>query len=376
MSIDRWSIASPVFDTAAMEQLPSRDVMYRALADRDRTFEGVFFVAVRTTSVFCRPGCPARTPMRANVEFFGSVAECLHAGYRPCRRCHPLEPAARPPDWVERARRMAEEHVDRRLGAADLRAADIDPVRVARYFRTHYGMTFQAYHRAYRMGLALRGIRAGATVGAAADATGYESESGFRSAFVAVFGRPPTRVGDAATDLRARWLSTPLGPMLAIASADGIVLFEFVDRRGLPAELAALRRETSGAVIPGDNGHLDRLADWLGRYFAGTSAAVDLPLALRGSPFQRSVWTELSGIPAGQTRSYAELAATIGAPRAVRAVARANGANRLALLIPCHRVVGSDGSPTGYGGGVWRKRWLLEHERRHWAVAAQAVRTA
>jgi len=360
-----------------MQQLPSGDVMYRAVANRDRSFEGVFFVAVRTTGVFCRPGCPARTPLRANVEFFGTVSGCLHAGYRPCRRCHPLEPAARPPDWVERARRLAEQHVDRRLVAGDLRAANIDPVRAARYFKTHYGMTFQAYHRAYRMGLALRGIRAGATVGAAADATGYESESGFRSAFVAVFGGPPTVVAGGATgDLRARWLPTPLGPMLAIASGEGIVLLEFVDRRGLPAELAALRRETGGAIVPGDSDHLDRLAEWLDRYFAGAAADVDVPIAVRGSPFRRSVWSQLLDIPAGQTRSYAELAATIGAPRAARAVARANGANRISLLVPCHRVVGSDGSPTGYGGGLWRKRWLLEHERRHWAAATPAVRTA
>jgi AraC family transcriptional regulator of adaptative response/methylated-DNA-[protein]-cysteine methyltransferase len=356
-----------------MTLLPPSDVMFRAIAQRDRTFEGMFFVAVRTTGIFCRPGCPARTPLERNVEFLATVAECLQAGYRPCRRCRPLHTEPDAPAWLADALALAEGRLERRLTSHDLRAAGIDPVRASRYFRRRYGLTFQAFHRARRMGAGLREIRSGATLGAAADATGYESESGFRSAFVAVFGAPPTRIGAGSGGMfQAQWLSTPLGPMLAIAGDDGVALLEFVDRRGLPRELERLARRLPGAVIPGSNAHLERVAAWLERYFAGEVTAPDVPLRLDGSPFQRTVWQALQQIPPGTTRSYGELARLVGHPEAARAVARANGANQLALLVPCHRVVGADGSPTGYGGGLWRKRWLLEHERRSGQVGSSA----
>jgi AraC family transcriptional regulator, regulatory protein of adaptative response / methylated-DNA-[protein]-cysteine methyltransferase len=363
--ISRWSVAGNAGDTAGMSLMPPAEIMYRAVADRDTSFEGVFFVAVRTTGVFCRPGCPARTPFAANVEFFASVGECLQAGYRPCRRCRPLQPRHDVPAWLPAALALAESRVERRLTAADLRSAGIDPVAAARYFKRRYGLTFQAFHRARRMGVGLREIRSGATLGAAADTTGYESESGFRSAFVSVFGAAPSRLGArGGTIAHAAWIPTPLGPMLAVAVEDGLALLEFVDRRGLPRELERLARRLGGVVIPGSNEHLVRVENWLAAYFSGEVADPDVPLHLDGSPFQRAVWDALRSIPPGTTRAYGELARELGRPEAVRAVARANGANQLALVVPCHRVVGADGSPTGYGGGLWRKRWLLEHEQR------------
>jgi AraC family transcriptional regulator of adaptative response/methylated-DNA-[protein]-cysteine methyltransferase len=317
--------------------------------------------------VFCRPGCAAKTPRPENVAFYSSVKECLVAGYRPCKRCRPLDRDGQSPAWVERARRLAEETVDRRIANADLRAEGIDPARATRYFKTHYGLTFQAYQRAHRMGLALKGVRAGATIGELADAAGYESESGFRSAFTSVFGAAPTRISaDAEAPLRARWLETPLGPMLAVASATELHLLEFADRRALPAELEALRREVGGSVVPGSTPILDGVAEWLPRYFAGVPIESPVPLRIRGSELERRVWEALTRIPIGVTRTYGELAAEIGMAGAARAVGGACGRNRVAILIPCHRVVGADGALTGYGGGLWRKRWLLDHERRHW----------
>jgi AraC family transcriptional regulator of adaptative response/methylated-DNA-[protein]-cysteine methyltransferase len=363
--ISRWSVADGAGDTAGMSLMPPAEIMYRAVADRDTSFEGVFFVAVRTTGVFCRPGCPARTPFAANVEFYAGVGECLQAGYRPCRRCRPLQSGHDVPAWLPTALALAESRVERRLTAADLRSAGIDPVAAARYFKRRYGLTFQAFHRARRMGVGLREIRSGATLGAAADTTGYESESGFRSAFVSVFGAAPSRLGaSGGTVAHAAWIPTPLGPMLAVAAEDGLVLLEFVDRRGLPRELERLTRRLGGVVLPGSNEHLERVERWLAAYFSGEVADPDVPLRLDGSPFQRAVWNALRSIPPGTTRPYGELARELGRPTAVRAVARANGANQLALVVPCHRVVGADGSPTGYGGGLWRKRWLLEHEQR------------
>jgi AraC family transcriptional regulator of adaptative response/methylated-DNA-[protein]-cysteine methyltransferase len=142
-----------------------------------------------------------------------------------------------------------------------------------------------------------------------------------------------------------------------------VCLLEFVDRRSLKTQIATLRRHFPLPVVPGTNDALDRLEQELEEYFAGERASFDVPLLSRGTPFQASVWKLLREIPPGETRSYADLARDLGRPTAVRAVARANGDNRLSILIPCHRVIGSDGSPTGYAGGIWRKQWLLAHER-------------
>jgi len=343
--------------------LPSRDEMLAALLGKDSRYDGVFLAGVRTTGIFCRPACGARKPRPENVEFFADASAALHAGYRPCRRCRPLDRAGAPPAWVSGLLAQVERDPERRLRAADLRVLGVHPARAARWFKAHYGLTFQGWHRARRVGRALRCLREGGGVGRAADRGGYESESGLREAFVKLFGAPPTRVPGRPL-LAARWLATPLGPMLAIACDAGVCLLEFVERRALAAQIATLRRRVPGVVVPGDHPHLRALEAQLADWFAGRRATLDVPVHAPGTDFQRAVWQELRRIPAGETRSYAQVARAIGRPSALRAVARANGDNRMALLIPCHRVIGSDGSLTGYGGGVWRKEWLLAHERR------------
>jgi AraC family transcriptional regulator of adaptative response/methylated-DNA-[protein]-cysteine methyltransferase len=192
---------------------------------------------------------------------------------------------------------------------------------------------------------------------------GFDSDSGFREAFARVFGDAPGRSRDKAV-LTARWLESPLGPMLAIASETGLVLLEFVDRRALETELGELKRQFSSAIVPGDNPILERTARQLAEYFAGTRSAFDIPLDPRGSDFERRVWQALLSIPHGRTDSYLGIATSVGSPAASRAIGRANGRNRIAIVIPCHRVIRSDGALCGYGGGIWRKQWLLDHERR------------
>lgn len=348
-----------------MNRMPSASTMYRALTDRDASFDGAFVAAIRTTGVFCRPGCGARKPNRENVEFFPTPGDALRAGYRPCRRCQPMDPAHQPPAWVTAALDLADRSLDRRISAGDLRDRGIEPSRVSRYFKSHFGMTFPAYHRARRMGLALQNVRAGAPILLEAVGRGFESESGFRDAFVRLFGVAPTKLPVAgASVLHARWLPTPLGPMLAVASDRGVCMLEFIDRRALVSQIATLRRRAEGPVVPGNHAVLDRLADELRRYFDASLREFSIPIDAPGTPFQRRVWAELCRIPCGETRSYTQVARGIGRAAGVRAVARANGDNRIAILIPCHRVIGADGSPTGYGGGLWRKRWLLDHERR------------
>jgi AraC family transcriptional regulator of adaptative response/methylated-DNA-[protein]-cysteine methyltransferase len=357
-------IESAMSAVSAPVSLPSPRVMYRALTRRDSAYEGVFFAGVKTTGIFCRPTCRAKKPRAENVEFFASIAEALHDGYRPCRLCRPMDRVPAPPPVVIRLLHEVEASPCLRLTDKDLTTLGIDPSTARRRFRAYYGLTFQAYQRARRMGLALHEVRAGKPVIDVQLDGGYASTSGFRGAFRRVFGKPP-RGARAEDCLLARRLDTPLGKMLALADRQGLRLLEFVDRRGLENEIGRLRRRLRCAVVPGSNSTLQSVETQLGRYFAGEQRKFDLPLAPVGSAFQQDVWAALRRIPAGETRSYAEIAAEIGRAGAQRAVGRANGSNNISIVIPCHRVIGADGSLSGYGGGVWRKQRLLDHERAH-----------
>ena len=355
--------------TAAPNSLPSPRTMYRALARRDAAYEGVFFTGVKTTGIFCRPTCKAKKPLPQNVEFFPNVTEALHGGYRPCRLCRPMDGTKPVPPLVEKLRRAVEAAADGRVTDKDLVAMGVEPSTARRRFKAYHGMTFHAYQRARRMGLALRDVKSGKSVIDVQLDRGYESTSGFREAFARVFGAPPRGARDAAC-LFARRLETPLGTMLALADDAGLRLLEFVDRRGLERELMVLRRRLRCAIVPGAHALLDQVAGELTEYFAGQRMEFTVPLAPVGSAFQLRVWAELGRIPPGRTRSYAEMAQRLGIPKGPRAIGRANGSNMLALVIPCHRVINADGTLCGYAGGLWRKQRLLEHERKHAQGAA------
>jgi len=353
-----------------MTKLPSPDVMYRAVVEHDAAFEGIFFVAVTTTGIFCRPTCRVRTPKRQNVEFFASPQDALHAGYRPCRRCRPLDHGRKPPRLVEQLLAAVEADPGERLRDVDLEARGIEPSTARRQFKRYCGMTFQAYHRARRMGLALTGVRKGNTMLDVQLDHGFESGSGFREAFSRLIGTAPSRAQHIDC-LYARWIETPLGSMLALADDRGLALLEFVDRRGLEGELETLRDRLGQRILPGDHRFLGQIEDELAAYFSGRSLDFHTPLVFNGSPFQHAVWHALIAIPPGTTRSYADIAASLGRPAAVRAVGRANGDNPLCIIVPCHRVIGANGALTGYGGGLWRKAWLLDHERTYAGARGQ-----
>lgn len=346
-----------------MNRLPSVPIMYRAMLDRDTTFEGVFYVAVKTTGIFCRPICPARKPKIENVEFFASVQEALYAGYRPCARCSPLEREKKAPELVLRLCEAIEKAPERRITSSDLRSMGIDPSTARRQFLRYYSMTFQAYHRARRMGSALHEIRDGESVIGAQLDHGFESASGFWEAFKQIFGTPPSKA-EEVNCLFAKWIDTPLGAMVAIGNNEGIHVLEFVDRRGLENEISRLRKRAKSFIVPGSNAHLESISKEVKDYYAGISDEFATPLVISGSPFEKAVWNLLRAIPPGETRSYGDMAKELGTPKAMRAVGRANGRNCLAIAIPCHRVIRADGSLCGYGGGIWRKKWLLDHERK------------
>jgi len=358
---DRASAAAQAGLFAA--PLPGRREMERAFLEGDATYDGIFFTAVRTTGIFCRPSCRARKPLVANIEFFPSVREALFAGYRPCKRCDPALPPGAAPDWVKPLLDVVEQHPERRLRDGDLRGLGVDPARARRYFLKNYGMTFQAYCRGRRLAGALRQLRQGEALDDVALGTGWESHSGFREAFARTFGTAPGQGRDTACVMTAA-IETPLGTMIAGATDEGLCLLEFTDRRMLEAQIKRLGTLLRQPLVPGDHAYLTQARDELARYFAGALTAFTVPLVFRGTPFEERVWRELVRIPYGDTCSYAQLAGRVDSPGAQRAVGRANGMNRIAVIIPCHRVVNSDGKLGGYGGGLWRKHWLLALERR------------
>ena len=345
-----------------MRMMPSQLEMNRARRRRDASYDGVFFLAVRTTGVFCRPSCSAKAPRPENVEYFGTARDALQAGYRSCKRCRPMDANGRPPEWVERLLGIVERDPTVRIRDADLRAMSIDPARARRYFSKHYGMTFQVYARARRLGEALTRIRCGADLASVGFDHGYDSASGFRDAFVRTFGGPPGR-GRNGHCILSKMLESPLGRLLVCATSAGICLLEFAGQRTMKTHVKALGRRFRRAVVPGTNAHIEQLAGELEQYFAGQLRQFDVALAQQGTAFQMSVWTELRRIPYGRTISYAELANKVGRHGAHRAVGTANGRNPISIVIPCHRVVNKNGRLGGYGGGLWRKQYLLDLER-------------
>lgn len=348
----------------AMLSSALKQEFYQALLSKDQAYDGIFFVGVKTTEVFCRASCPARKPKFEHCDFYRTTKEALFAGYRPCLRCRPLDMPKQLSETIHLLLQAIDANPEKRWKNADLAVHSIDASTARRQFKKRFGMTFVEYARARRMGLAIKEIRAGKAVLATQLSLGYESSSGFRDAFTKIMGGSPQKVGQAKCLLSAAWLDTPLGPMLAIADEAGLYLLEFVDRRGLEREIERLRLRKEAAILPGITAPIGKITEELLAYFSGSLRQFTTAYHLLGSPFQQTVWQELSRIPYGKTLSYAEEALALGRPQAVRAVANANGANQLSIIIPCHRVIASNGELGGYGGGLHRKKWLLAHEKQ------------
>lgn len=336
---------------------------YQALLARDSHFEGIFFVGVITTGVFCRPTCPARKPKFENCEFFGSAEDALLAAYRPCKRCRPLSLPNELGEVVKLLIEKIEAEPTRRWKEADFENLPLDVSTARRQFKKRFGMTFIQYARARRLGIAGKEIQKGRAVVDAQLEAGYESGSGFRDAFAQIMGASPYKF--SGDPLIAAWLDTPLGPMVSVADDDQLYLLEFTDRKRLEKEIERLQVKTERSILPGHNAVIEQLHTELANYFEGTLKAFSTPVCLIGTAFQEAVWRSLQEVPYGETRSYREIAQTLNNPSAFRAVASANGANQLAIIVPCHRVIRSSGSLAGYGGGLTRKQWLLNHEKKN-----------
>ncbi|MGO8694890.1 MAG: bifunctional transcriptional activator/DNA repair enzyme AdaA [Rectinemataceae bacterium] len=345
--------------------MPSISDMEAAFKNRDASYDGLFYAAVTTTGIFCRPSCPARKPKPENVVFYVSASEALFAGYRPCERCRPLDSSADPP-WVADLLKRVESNPRERIRDAEIRSEGLDPATVRRRFQARFGLSFQAYQRARRLAAAFEAIKGGERIDDAVFDHGYESHSGFRDAFSRLFGAAPGAVArprEGSGDfVRMSWIDSPLGPLIAGATERGVCLLEFSDRRMLETQARILRSRLGLPVAPGTSPHIVQLETELAEYFAGKRKGFEVSIFEPGTTFQERVWQALRQIPFGETISYAALAQAIGEPKSVRAVANANGYNRIAIVVPCHRVIGADGGLGGYGGGIWRKQRLLELE--------------
>ena len=334
--------------------------MLRAVADRDQDWDGLFVFAVSTTGIACRPVCPSRRARPEHLSFFSTLDEARMAGFRPCLRCLP-DSRPREPDWLPRLATLLGSAGDSRITDADLVKAGLDPVRIRRHFRRHHGTTFHAWARGQRVATAQRRLKQGTALDRVIIESGYESHSGFREAFGRLVGAPPGQAR-GGEPVHAISFESPLGSLVAAAVDDGVCLLEFGDIARIEAQAPRLRRWFQGPIVAGPHPHLNQLRHELEEYFAGQRREFAVPLVVRGAPFELGVWAALQQIPFGDTRSYADIARAVDNPKAVRAVGSANGRNRLAIVIPCHRVVNADGRLGGYGGGLWRKTRLLELE--------------
>ena len=334
---------------------------YDALVNRDAAYDGVFFAGVKTTSIFCIATCRARKPKPENVNFYSSFKEAMDDGFRPCKICQPTQNAYEAPDFVEKALKMLKDQPKEKIKDQQLQEAGIQPEALRRWFQKHYHMTFHAYQRMFRINTAFQELQEGKQTTDTAFDAGYESLSGFGYTYKKLMGEAPQHASEAPI-LMSR-LTTPIGPMFACATDEGLCLLEFVDRRMLETEFRDLQRRLKRPILAGENAIIRQAKTELAEYFAGTRQNFSVPLHTPGTEFQQQVWQALLSIPYGKTASYQEQATRIGHSKAVRAVANANGANRIAIIIPCHRVIGKDGKLVGYGGGLERKRWLLEKEQ-------------
>lgn len=345
-----------------METLSTIDqeLAWQQLCERDRT--GRFFYAVTTTGVFCRPECRSRRPLRENVKFFATVGQAQEAGFRACKRCKPTA-WARPLDAV---RKHIESNLDRAVPLVELgRVAGISPFTVQRAFKQEMGVSPLQYQRSLRAGRLRGALKQNGRVTDAIYDAGFGSSS--RAYEGAQLGMTPARFAQGGKGEQIRWCSarSPFGWIIVGATDRGLCWLSLASSRD-EAE-TSLRDEFPAAELHRD-ASLSQLVDQAIQTVRDGSdltktGSLGAALDLRGTVFQLRVWQALRQIPRGETRSYSELAREMGDPNATRAVARACATNRVALIVPCHRVVGADGSLTGYRWGVERKRELLAAER-------------
>jgi AraC family transcriptional regulator of adaptative response/methylated-DNA-[protein]-cysteine methyltransferase len=352
--------------TERLDRSSDADARWRAVLAHDRRADGRFVYAVRSTGVYCRPSCASRRPRRQVVIFFEAPADAERAGFRACRRCRPAEPAAADP-WIDKIRRACVylANVEGHPSLATLaRRVGGSPYHLQRNFKRLVGVSPREYAEACRLGKVKRRLRQGdAVTGAMLDA-GYGSSSRFYERAAPMLGMAPStyRRGGAGMSIRYTIVDSPLGRLLVGATPRGVCAVA-MGTSDADLERALAQEYPAAAAIDADEGSLSAWTTEILAHLAGRQPRLDLPLDVQATAFQWQVWEALRSIPYGETRTYGEIARTIGRPRAVRAVARACATNPVALAIPCHRVVSTGRGASGYRWGVNRKKTLLARER-------------
>ncbi len=339
------------------------EALWQLSRSRDTSLDGMFYIAVKSTGVYCRPSCSARAPKRENVVFYPDIQSAEAAGFRPCKRCHPrLASADATAEVVRLACELLDEEETPRL--PDIaRRLGVSAAQLQRMFKRALGVTPGQYSDGRRLQRLKGGLRNGHSVTRALYDAGYSSSSRLYESAGEQLGMTPAtyRKGGRGMTIRYQIFDSPLGRLLIAGTDRGVCAVQLGDAE---AELGmALRGEFPEAVILPDRGALSGWVSQILEHLEGVRPRLDLPLDIQGTAFQLRVWRALRDIAYGATRSYAEIAEAIGNPRAARAVGNACHNNPVAIIIPCHRVVRSNGDLGGYGGGVHRKQKLLDKER-------------
>ena len=346
----------------------NKNEMWNAVKDCDAAYDGAFYYGVKTTGIYCRPSCESKLPKQENVTYFRTREEAEAAGFRPCKRCRPdllgaydpaAELSAKAKDLIDRS------YSDRAELSKSMRNMGVTRKHLTEVFKKEYDITPSEYLLQTRIASARSMLQDGVSVLDTSVAVGYASPSAFYDHFRRITGMTPARYRQIfARDISRSALDTPIGSLRIIAGPEAILCVEQAGRELGDAGMYADKIPADHVVQDSASGELlEACKAELGEYFAGKRRAFDLPLLPEGTDFQKSVWGELRRIPYGETRTYGELAAMTGNAKASRAVGMANHCNPILILIPCHRVIGANGSLTGYAAGIEAKRYLLQLEK-------------
>ncbi len=337
---------------------------YSVLGTRNTKYDGTFFVAVKTTGIFCHPSCRVRIPKAENVIFYDSIEEALQNGFRPCKVCKPMEKIGETPEYIKNIIAELQQNPHEKITDEQLKAKGIEPHTIRRWFKKNYNTTFHVFQRMLRINYAFSKIKKGNSITYSAFDSGYESLSGFNESYRSIFGESAGKSKNRNVVNILRF-SSPIGSIIACATEKGVCFLGFSDQKGIEKQFDEIQKQFNAIILPGENVHLTKVKKEITEYFAGKRKTFSVSLDMIGTDFRKKAWTELLNIPYGKTISYKEQAIAIGNLKAIRAVASANGANKIGIIIPCHRVIGSNGSLTGYAGGLHRKSWLLNFEKNN-----------
>lgn len=342
---------------------------YRAVAESDADCDGQFFYGVKSTGIYCRPSCRSKIPRRENVRFFASPEEAEAAGFRPCKRCRPdlLRYDPTTDVAVEVRRTIEDEYMEAGRLTLRLNALGVDRRHLNEIFKKTYQMSIREYTNHVRLERAKALLRGGCSVTDVAYTVGLNSSASFNKFFRKMTGMTPSDYRESRREnTMCRYYESPIGTLRIEADENGIRSVRFTDAPGIDDA-----GESGGAI-------LTEAVREFGEYFRGERQSFDLPLSVRGTDFQRKVWDAVSGVPYGSTVSYRDVANAVGHAKAARAVGSAINRNPVLILIPCHRIIGADGQPKGYSGGLERKLRLLRFERANkagWEAAMQENKT-